>query len=136
MELRSYKSYIDMLISENFDFETFSPENSSKLIEVFKKYFYCDTPYWKQEAMDRDMFCIEFKKYGENRKRIFLQFSFVSNSKNPRILALTLTNDDIKMLDGMSVELSLSDIWKDHTILVTNLKKIIEKGLDLAAATY
>ena len=134
MEPLSYKSYIDKLMEENFNFETFSPENCNQLFDVFKASFYRYTPYWKEETIDGNNFYIQFKKYGENRKIVFLKFSFISNAQSPRVIELTLTNDQLKKLND-TVNLSLSDIWKDHSILSDKLKEVVGKGLSLAEET-
>lgn len=129
MESRSYKSYIDELILANFKYDTFAPENSNKLFDIFKKVFCCDTPYWKKATIDGNQFYIEFKKYGENRKSVLLKFSFTSRSSS-----LTLTDEELKPLNKSS-EISFSDVWKDHGILTARLKEYIEEGLKRAAET-
>lgn len=132
MELISYKSYVDNLIIENFNYSSFAPENRGKLFDVFKKYFYQETAYWKPIHIEEDIFYIEFKKYGNNRKQILLRFSFISNSKSPRELGLALTNDELKVIDETLIEIPLSNIWKDHAVLADHLKNLINKGLELA----
>lgn len=133
MESNSYKIYIEKIIADNFSLDIFSPENSGNLFEVFKKNFYRNSPYWKEYQTESDSFYIEFKKYGENRKIIFLKFAFLSQSKKPRDIELMLTNQDFKKI--RSIILSLSDIWQDNSVLVETLKKIIKEELDLAAKT-
>ena len=129
MELKSYRSYIDKLVVDNFDYDTFSPENSKNLFGLFKTIFYCDTPYWKTLTTEGEHFYIEFKKYGENRKRVFLKFSFKS-----RLFILTLTDEEFNEVDKKT-ELYFSEIWKDHEQLAKHLKDNIEKGLKIAAET-
>jgi hypothetical protein len=119
------------LIENNFNHKAFSPENSDKLFDLFKKHFHCDDAYWKKGDIDNNGFYVELKKYGENRKQVFLQF-FFSNSKSPKKLKLSLVDDELNAIDNMQVEISFSEIWKDHSILLKQLKEYLKIGLELA----
>lgn len=89
MELASYKSFIEKLIADDFKLETFSPENSGKLFDIFKEIFYRDTPYWKESHIDNGMIYIELKKYGENRKQIFFAIIFSIQFKKTKRVSLS-----------------------------------------------
>jgi hypothetical protein len=129
MEIKSIECYILNRINE-FKYEDFSPENSQQIHQFFKKIFYKETPYWRPyDDRSKETFYLEFKKYGDNRKTILLKFFF----EEEIILHLKLTDDRLKTIsENDSVELEFSEIWKDHSILFEQLKKIITRGLSLA----
>jgi hypothetical protein len=131
MEIKSYITYLEQIVA-GFDYELFAPENSANIYKVFENSIYKDTPYWKAVSNDNNCFYVEFKKYGENRKIIYLKFSFISNSKQPRDLQLSFTDDELKDIKGTTVVLSFSEIWKDHSVLLNGLKSVVENGLRMA----
>lgn len=138
MEMRSYESYIDELIS-TFEYSNYAPENASNISATFKSKFYIDGPYWKLGRINPSggIFQVEFKKYGENRRQIFMQFSFELESVLvPREVVLTLIDSESKILNEMEEIIKFSDIWKDHSILAEHLKKYVKEGLKLAEKPY
>ena len=128
-DFKSWKKCILDLIGE-FSYEDFLPENNNELYEKLKKVFHKDTPYWDPiKDPKQGYFFIEFKKYGDNRKRVLLKFCLEG-----RQLALELVNEDQEPLKGKEKrEIKLSDIWKDHKVFFDELKNFIETGLELAA---
>ncbi len=133
MEIKSYGLFVEKLIVENSELDAFSPDNSGELANLFKKAFYLDTPFWRQAKWHDDKFYIEFKKYGENRRRIFLKFSFLPNTKSPRYLEFSIADENFKELKDTLINAELSAIWQDHSVLTTLLKNFVKQGLELAA---
>jgi hypothetical protein len=136
MELHSYETYIDSVI-EKFDANDFSPENARDIPGLLKAKIGIDSPYWqevKTESASGGTFYVKFKKYGENRKEVLLRISFKPplDEDSPRELILTLVNGNLNELEKKNEPISLSDIWKDHSVLSIDLKQYVKRGLELA----
>lgn len=137
MEIHSFETYIDALVA-NFKDSDFAPENASKIPSALRKKISIDSPYWQPLDVNNtsgETFYVEFKKYGQNRKRVFLRFSFeppLTDNDPPRKLALALVDDELNELDGKEEVIELSSIWKNNSVLVDFLKKYVKRGLELA----
>lgn len=121
--IKSFEHFLEDLIDQ-FSYEDFSPENAGKISALFQKAFSIDNPYWKEStpiSAHEEELQIEFKKYGTNRKKVELIFSL-----KPTRLTLTLCENSN---DNKSTELSLCDIWLDHSNLLIKLKEIMLEGL-------
>lgn len=135
MEQKTLESYIEKLIMDNFEWQDFSPDNAGNTYDKFKTIFFKSHPYWENWHEEKGEFYIEFKKYGENRKKIFLKFSLLP-TKKPRELILVLVDDQLKIINESREEISLSDVWRYHSVLSGKLNQYIKLGLDLASETY
>lgn len=134
MEIKSFALFLYELINQ-FAYEDFSPENSQAVHVKFKDKFYLDTPYWTPCAESQTSFSIDFKKYGENRRRISLKFSF----GNRELVLEIKDKDKLEREDKRGADISktiqYSEIWKDHCVLYKGLHEIMKEGLRLAEET-
>ena len=125
--LKSFECYLEKLF-ESFTYEDFAPENQNEIYGRLKEIFYKSTPFWnKIEDEDKEIFKIEFKRYGKNRKVITLIFSFPSRNLN-----LSLCEDDVE-IENKSIP--LANIWLDHSELFCPLKGLMRNGLNKAQET-
>ena len=125
--MKSFECYLENLMDE-FTYEDFDPENQEKLYDRLKKVFFKNTPFWKNIGNERD-FEIEFKKYGDNRKRIVLIFTVKSRHLELTLCEINASNRE----DNITQEISFAGIWLDHSKLFDGLKEIMLKGLEKAA---
>jgi len=124
-QVKSFEKYIADLVGL-FDYSDFSPENSDRLYEKFESVFNKTTPYWEKSETDHSWYVIKFKKYGNNRKQVLLKFTFL-----PRKLLLELVDENLQSLHEKD-EISFSEMWKDHAILLSKVTMLIRKGLTSA----
>lgn len=132
MEPKSFDNHVMDLINK-FTYEDFSPDNNLKnIFNKFKEIFYINSPFWRILSENANSFSLEFKKYGENRKKVFLKFVFES-----RDVSIELKVDDYKgSRSEVSLNLAYSEIWKNHLLLFDPLCKIMKRGLALAEELY
>jgi hypothetical protein len=122
-------SYLKNNILNKISCNDLSPENADKVFSLIKEIFSENTVYWNFDSETDSSFKIEFKKYGDNRKKCFLTFNFRTRSLE---FALSQADKD----SHHPIDFEFSDMWIDQTKFQEKISDTINKGLELAKETY